>query len=167
MTVQANFQKCLGGSPAGFSVSRLTTLTLAAILLIGSAIAGPVQCQAQSNAAKPGQPTAEATPAPAADGKTVGGYLVHQSIELGGRYTSVSGSLPMWSTLFNQSSGGRVLGESIEMRSVNNSKTPFFTDTLSGYFDGLVGGDPLDATSAEKYRRGAGSRLQRQFPQGS
>jgi hypothetical protein len=144
MTVQANFQKCLGGSPAGFSVSRLTTLTLAAILLIGSAIAGPVQCQAQSNAAKPGQPTAEATPAPAADGKTVGGYLVHQSIELGGRYTSVSGSLPMWSTLFNQSSGGRVLGESIEMRSVNNSKTPFF-DTLSGYSTGY-GGDPLDAT---------------------
>ena len=118
MTEQTNSQKCLGGSPAGLSVSRLCTLTLAAILLTGGAVAG--YGQAQPDAAKPAKPVSakpasEKKPAKVA-GETIShGYLVHQSIELGGRYTRTSGSTAMWDTLVNQGSGGRVLGQSLEL----------------------------------------------------
>jgi hypothetical protein len=70
--------------------------------------------------------------------------MVHQSIEVGGRITNVSGSQAMWDTLVNQGSGGRVLGQSLEMHSVNNAKTPFFdnlTTSSTGY-----GGDAIDVT---------------------
>jgi hypothetical protein len=146
MTVQTIFQKCLGGSPAGCSISRLCALTLAAILLTGGAFAGlgHAQAQTQPDAAKPAKQVTETKPAAAPADKTAGGYLVHQSIEMGGRYTTVSGSLPMWDTLNNGTSGGRVLGESLEMHSVNTAKTPFF-DTLNSYSTGY-GGDPLDVT---------------------
>ena len=146
MTVQTNSLKCLGGSPAGLCVSRLCTLTLAAILLTGGMVAG--FGQAQPDAAKPAKPV-HAKPVsekPAAvPGETIShGYLVHQSIEVGGRYTKVSGSQAMWDTLVNQGSGGRILGQSLELRSVNPSKTPFFdnlTTSSTGY-----GGDPYDVS---------------------
>jgi hypothetical protein len=146
MTEQTNSQKCLGGSPAGISVSRLCTLTLAAILLTGGAVAG--YGQAQPDAAKPAKPVpakpVEEKPAKVA-GETIShGYLVHQSIEVGGRYTKVSGSQGMWDTLVNQGSGGRILGQSLELHSVNPSKTPFFdnlTTSSTGY-----GGDPYDVS---------------------
>jgi hypothetical protein len=147
MTVQTNSNTSLGGSPAGFSISRLCTLTLAAIMFTGGAVTGLGQAQpdaAKPADANPAKTVTEAKPAPPPADKIVGGYLVHQSIEVGGRYTKVSGSQPMWDTLNNQSSGGRILGESLDLRSVNPAKTPFF-DTLSTYSVGY-GGDPLDVT---------------------
>jgi hypothetical protein len=119
----------------------LCTLTLAAILLTGGAVAG--FGQAQPDAAKPAKPVSEKPAAVA--GETIShGYLVHQSLEVGGRYTNVSGSQAMWDTLVNQGSGGRILGQSLELRSVNPSKTPFF-DNLSTYSTGY-GGDPYDVS---------------------
>jgi hypothetical protein len=119
----------------------LCTLTLAAILLTGGAVAG--FGQAQPDAAKPAKPVSE-KPAKVA-GETIShGYLVHQSLEVGGRYTKVSGSQGMWDTLVNQGSGGRILGQSLELHSVNPSKTPFFdnlTTSSTGY-----GGDPYDVS---------------------
>src|ERR1019366_2615628 len=50
----------------------------------------------------------------------------------------------MWATLVNQSSGGRILGQSLEMHSVDTSKTRFF-DTLSTNSTGY-GGDPYDVS---------------------
>ena len=142
MTKQTVSQKCLGGSPAGISFSRLCTLTLAAILATCGAAAG--FAQAQPEPAKPAKPVSEKKPATEAPDKIVGGYLVHQSIDLGGRYTTTNGSLPMWATLVNQSSGGRILGQSLEMHSVDTSKTRFF-DTLSTNSTGY-GGDPYDVS---------------------
>jgi hypothetical protein len=142
MTIQTNSQKCLGGSPAGISISRLCAFTLAAMLFTGGAVAG--WSQAPADAAKPAKTVTEAKPAAPPADKVVGGYIVHQSIEVGGRYTKVSGSQPMWDTLNNQSSGGRILGQSLDMHSVNTAKTPFF-DTLSTYSVGY-GGDPLNVT---------------------
>ncbi|MGD0681243.1 MAG: hypothetical protein ABR990_04250 [Terracidiphilus sp.] len=145
MTIQTNSLKCLGGSPAGINVSRLCTLTLAAILLTGGAVAG--FGQAQPDAAKPAKPV-PTKPVPekttaAVPGETVShGYLVHQSLEVGGRYTKTSGSTAMWDTLVNQGSGGRILGQSLELHSINPSKTPIF-DNLSTYSTGY-GGDPYD-----------------------
>ena len=146
MTRHPNLQECLGGSPAGLVFSRLCTLTLAAILLTGGAAAGlgQVQSQAQPDTAKPAKPAVEksvaAEPAPTISH----GYMVHQSLDVGGRYTTVTGSAPMWSTLFNMGSGARLLGQSLEMRSVDTSKTPLF-DSLSTYSNGY-GGDPLNVT---------------------
>ena len=131
MTRQTNSPMCLGESPAGLHLSRLCALAVAATLIAAGAAAG--FGQAQPDAAKP-VPTEHISH----------GYLAHQSIEVGGRITSTSGSSAMWDTLVNQSSGGRVLGQSLELHSVNPSKTPFF-DSLSSYSTGY-GGDPIDVT---------------------
>jgi hypothetical protein len=144
MTVETNSQQRLGGSPAGFNHPRFSTLTLAAILLTGGAVAGLGQVQPQPDAAKPAKPVVETTSAPVPAQRVLGGYQVHQSIEVGGRYTRVNGSQPMWDTLINQGSGGRVLGETLDLRSLNPAKTPVF-DTLTSYSTGY-GGDPLDVT---------------------
>ena len=143
MTRQTNSQECLGGSPAGLHVSRLCALTFAAALIAVGAAAG--FGQTQPDAAKPAPtPLSEKKPAAEPAEHISNGYLVHQSIEVGGRYTTVTGSSAMWDTLVNQTSGGRVLGQSLELHSVDTSKTPFF-DTLSSSSTGY-GGDPIDVT---------------------
>jgi len=151
MTNQTSIRKCLGGSPAGVSISRLCALTFAAILFTAGAASGVGQAPAQAqpdapqpDAAKPAPPAAVKQPAKA-PGETVWhNYQVHQSMELGGRITSVSGSTPMWDTLINQSTGLRVLAQSLELRSPDKSKTPFF-DSLSTNSTGY-GGDPFDVS---------------------
>jgi hypothetical protein len=120
----------------------LSALTLAAILASCGAVSG--FGQAQPDAAKPAKPVSEKKPAAEEPDKKVGNYLVHQSIELGGRYTTTSGSQAMWATLVNQGSGGRILGQSLEMHSTDPSKTHFF-DTLSTNTSGY-GGDPYDVS---------------------
>ena len=142
MTKQTISLNSLGGSPAGMSISRLCTLTLAAILATSGAVAG--MAQAQPEAAKAAQPVSEKKPvAPPAE-KIVGGYQVHQMIELGGRITDKGGSDAMWSTMVNQTTGMRVIGQSLEMHSIDSSKTPFF-DSLSTNSVGY-GGDPYDVS---------------------
>jgi len=130
MTNQTEIRNSLGGSPAGVVFSRLCTLTLAAILATGGAVAG--FAQDKPDAAKPAQPVSEKKPAPEPAAKISHGYMIHQSLEVGGRFTTISGSTAMWDTLVNQGSGGRILGQSLEMHSVDPSKTPFF-DTLTTY----------------------------------
>ena len=142
MTGQADSRSCLGGSPAGVGFFRLCTFILAAILFTGGAVAG--FGQGQPDAGKPAQPVAEKKPAAEPAEKISHGYLVHQSLEVGGRFTTTSGSTAMWDTLVNQSSGGRILGQSLELHSVDPSKTPFF-DTLTTYSTGY-GGDPYDVS---------------------
>jgi hypothetical protein len=141
MTKQTEFANSLGGSPAGFSFSRLCSLTLAAILFAGGAVAG--FAQAQPDAAKPAKKVAEKKPAEPTP-KIVGGYMVHQSIELGGNLTRNSGSSSMWATMINETTGMRVVSQSLELHSVNTSKTPFF-DTLSTSSFGY-GGEPNDVS---------------------
>ncbi len=140
MTYQTKSLHSLGGSQAGSSVSRWCTLTLAAMMAIGGTNAG--LAQVQPGTAKAAQP-AEKKPANP-EMKTVGGYQIHSMVELGGRITERSGSLPMWATLINQTTGMRVLGQSLDMHSLNPSKTPFF-DTLSSSSFGY-GGDPYDVS---------------------
>ena len=142
MTNQTLIRKSLGGSLAGVGISRLCTLTLASTLLASGAVAG--FGQTQPDAAKPAPP-AEVKKTAKVPGETVWHhYQVHQSMELGGRITSVSGSGAMWDTLINQSTGMRVLSQSLELRSIDTHKTPFFdrlTTNSTGY-----GGDPFDVS---------------------
>ena len=143
MTNQTRSSRCLGGSPAGASISRLCTLTLVAAMASGTAILG--FAQATPDAAKPAKQVTE-KPAPAAPApKVIGGYEVHQAIELGGRITAnKSGSDAMWATMVNQSTGMRVLSHSLEMHSLDPSKTPFFNTLTSSSFG--YGGDPNDVS---------------------
>ena len=160
MTNQTKSCKCLGGSPAGFILARFCTLTLGAALIAGGAVAG--FAQAQPDAAKPAQQVKETKPAAEPAQKIIGGYVVHQTIELGGRIVAnKSGSDAMWSTMVNQSTGMRVLSHSLEMHSLNPSKTPFF-DTLSSSSFGY-GGDPYDV-SYLKLSKGRIYDFARQLP---
>ena len=142
MTNQTNLLKSLGGSPAGASITRLCTLTLAAILGAAGAIAGMAQEQPAAKAAKP---SAEKKAASPAEGKAMGGYSVHSMVELGGRFAEKDGSRPMWATMINQTTGARVLGQSLQMHTLDPHKTPFF-DRLSTNSFGY-GGDPYDVSS--------------------
>jgi hypothetical protein len=113
------------------------------MLIAGGAAAG--LAQAAPDAAKPTPPTMpEKKPAPEAKEKIAHGYLVHQSLEVGGRITSTTGSLPMWDTLVNLGTGGRILSQSLELHSVDRSKTPIF-DTLTTNSFGY-GGDANDVS---------------------
>jgi hypothetical protein len=82
-------------------------------------------------------------PAPDAQPASVpSGYTVHQSVDLGGRISGVSGSQAMYDTLVNVQSGPRILGETFEMRALPGAKNTLF-DSLSASGSGF-GGDPYD-----------------------
>jgi hypothetical protein len=148
MTKQAKIRTCLDKSSEGARVSRLCALTLIAISTMGSAVNSFGQAQQpQSEAAKPAKQVAETKPVTKTEpnGKVIGGYLVHQEIELGGRIVAdKTGSEAMWATMVNQSTGMRVLNQYIDMHTMNPSKTPFI-DTLTSSSFGY-GGDPYDVT---------------------
>jgi len=76
--------------------------------------------------------------------KIVGGYVVHQSIDVGGHITENSGSSAMYATLVNLYSGARVLDESLTMRAVDPARAIVF-DRLSSTSYGY-GGDPITVT---------------------
>src|SRR5580700_8986539 len=143
MTKQTEFEHSLVGSPAGFRISRLCALTAAAILAIGGAISGFGQ-QPQATQSETAKPAAEKKPAPEPKEKMLGNYTMHSSVELGGVITQKDGSNAMWSTMVNEGTGLRVLNQSLELRSVNTRKTPFF-DTLSTASFGY-GGEPNDVS---------------------
>lgn len=68
-----------------------------------------------------------------------GNYNIKQSIEFGGRFTSIGGDVPTYDTFVNLQEGARLLGFTTEMNSLNHHGAPF--DRL--YFDNFgYGGDP-------------------------
>ena len=94
--------------------------------------------RAQNNAPTP------ATDNAASPDKVVGGYLIHQSIDIGGHIQEQSGSPQMWATLVNIYSGARVLDQSLTMRAVDPARAIVF-DRLSSASYGY-GGDPINVT---------------------
>src|SRR5579864_4428999 len=68
-----------------------------------------------------------------------GNYNVKQSIEFGGRFTSIGGNSQVYDTFVNLQQGARLLGFTTEMTSLNHHGTVF--DRL--YFSNFgYGGDP-------------------------
>jgi hypothetical protein len=154
-------RKRLGGSPGSANIARRCALTLAIVAITGGSITGSGQAppetgkpaeaagasgQAPPETGKAGKQVANQQAPPAENaGKTIGSYLVHQEIELGGRIVvDKTGSEAMWATMVNQSTGLRVLNQFLDMHSLNPSKTPIF-DTLTTSSFGY-GGDPYDVT---------------------
>ncbi len=76
------------------------------------------------------------------EGVTSGGYVIHSSFELGGRYSSVTGSGDMYDTLVNQQSGPRVLDQTLSMQSLDHQGV-LFDDLYINSFG--WGGDPNNA----------------------
>ena len=141
MTRQTEYAQSLVGSSAG-RLNRFVVLTAAAMLAFGGAMSsfGQEPQAAQSEKAKP----AATKPLVEPKEKMVGNYTMHSSVELGGVVTQKDGSSAMWSTMVNEGTGMRVLNQSLELRSVNPSKTPFF-DRLSTASFGY-GGEPNDVS---------------------
>jgi len=92
--------------------------------------------------------TPAATPIPAPvppaepDGVSRGGYLIHQSVELGYRSTDVTGSGDMYDTLVNLQTGPRILDQTLTMQSVDHQGL-LFDDLYLNSFG--WGGDPNNA----------------------
>lgn len=143
MTIQTQFAQSLVGSQAGARIPRLCTLTVAVVLAIGGAISaiGQQASPAQPDAAKP---AAAKKPAAEPKEKTLGNYTMHSNVELGGVITRKDGSDATWATMVNEGTGLRVLNQSLELRTMNPSKTRFF-DTLSTASFGF-GGEPNDVS---------------------
>jgi hypothetical protein len=95
-------------------------------------------------AAAHAQQSAPPAPAPEPAEKVIGGYVTHQSLELGGHIVEQSGSGPMYNTLVNIKSGPRILSQSLTLRAQDPSHAMFF-DTLSTSSFGY-GGDPVSGT---------------------
>lgn len=143
MTRQTEYVDSLVGSSTGIRISRVLALTATAIMAVGSVLSGFSQ-QPQAAQPEPAKPAAEKKPAAEPKEKTLGNYTMHSSVELGGVVTQRDGSRAMWSTMVNEGTGMRVLNESLELHSLNPSKTPFF-DRLSTASFGY-GGEPNDVS---------------------
>jgi hypothetical protein len=139
MTKQIEKTNSLVGSSAGSKHFRLSALTAAAILLMSGALTvrGQQPQVVQSETAKP---AAETKPAIEPKERMSGNYAMHSSVELGGVLTQRDGSSAMWATMVNEGTGMRVLNQSLELRTTNPHKTPFF-DRLSMSNFGY-GGEP-------------------------
>src|SRR5215470_6279933 len=72
-----------------------------------------------------------------------GNYNIKQSIEFGGRFTSLSGDFQAYNSFVNLQQGPRLLGFTMEMRSLDHHGTLFdrFYFSNFGY-----GGDPNDVS---------------------
>jgi hypothetical protein len=92
----------------------------------------------------PAQTPTPADPLPSAGAQMTvpRGYVIHQSVDLGGRIADAKGSQAMYSNLVNLQSGPRVQNETFQMRALPGQKNTL-VDTLSAIGGGF-GGDPVN-----------------------
>jgi hypothetical protein len=109
-----------------------------------------------------------AVPLPATETQVAApdGYAIHQTVDLGGRISGITGSDAMYSTMVNLQSGPRVLGETFDMHALPGVKNPL-VDDLNAFGSGF-GGDPnsfskLSFSKARKYEFSGIFRRDRQY----
>src|SRR5271154_4913997 len=113
--------------------------------LVLSAIALTSWLAAGAQAVTPTPAPATAPDAPPSPGDNVRyGYVIHQSIDLGGHITENSGSSAMYDTLVNIQSGPRILDSTFQMFAVNPAHALLFDRLTSSSFG--YGGDPYNVT---------------------
>ena len=94
------------------------------------------------------------------------GYTIHQTVDLGGHISNLSGSSAMYDTLVNIQSGPRVLGETFQMHALPGQKNTL-VDSLTAIGSGF-GGDPnsftkLDFSKGKVYEFSGMFRRDRQY----
>ncbi len=114
---------------------RLALVFAVAVLAVVLMVSPPGLLFAQSSSA--GQ-----NPSGEPEGVTSGGYMIHSSVDVGGRYSSVTGSGDMYDTLVNLQSGPRFLDQTLSMQSLGHQGVLF--DNLYVNSFGW-GGDPNNA----------------------
>ncbi len=105
-------------------------------------------------------------PAPTEQMSVPNGYAIHESIDVGGRFSGQVGSGSMYDTLVNLQSGPRVLGETFELHALPGTKNAPLDD-LRAFASGF-GGDPnnvakLDFSKAKWYEFSGLFRRDRQY----
>src|SRR6266702_1222758 len=118
-------------------ISRL--LNLRCIALVISAIVFTADLVAGSPAI-----AQDATPPPSPGDNLRYGYVIHQSVDLGGHIATQSGSGAMYDTLVNIQSGPRILDSTLEMVAVDLAHALLFDHLSSSSFG--YGGDPNNVT---------------------
>jgi hypothetical protein len=123
------FSRLYNQQPNIAIIQCITGGTGAAILLMTACLAA-----AQSPAAQ--------GPAPDAPMAAPTGYVLHQSVDLGGRIANTTGSQAMYSNLVNLRTGPRVQNETFELRALPGQKNTL-VDRISAVGAGF-GGDPVN-----------------------
>jgi len=111
-----------------FSVSAALVLAALAPLFVASALSAQDQ-----------------TP----QGTEVGNYNIQQSVEFGGRISSIRGDGSVYDTFVNLHSGPRLYEQTFSMRSLNHQGLLFDNLYISSFG---YGGDPNDATRLRAYK---------------
>ena len=83
------------------------------------------------------------------EGVNRGNYNIKQSIELGYRFTDFTGNTAVYDTFVNLNQGPRILGQSLEMRSLNHTGLLFDDLYLNSYG---YGGDPNNVSRLTMYK---------------
>jgi hypothetical protein len=153
MTNTGWFSRFSNPQPASAILQRVAAGVGTAILLMMTSVV-----IAQTPAATATSPDTPMT--------TPNGYSMHQSIDFGGRMAGISGSNAMYSTLVNQQSGPRVLGETFELHSLPGVKHTLL-DSMNAFGSGF-GGDPynfakLDFSKGKAYEFSGLFRRDRQY----
>jgi hypothetical protein len=106
------------------------------------------------------------TPAPDAAPVVQNGFVIHNTVDLGGHLANISGSGDMYDTLVNIHSGPRVLGQSFTMHAAPGSKHTMMDDLT--LFSSGFGGDPnnfakMDISKGKWYEFSGLFRRDRQY----
>jgi hypothetical protein len=118
----------------GLLMSRIRRALTVAVLLLACAgwLAAPAAAQDQPS-----------------EGTNVGNYNLQQSVELGGRISSVGGNYDVYDTFVNLGSGLRLYDQTVSMRSLNNNGWLFDNLYVSSFG---YGGDPNEVTRLRMYK---------------
>jgi hypothetical protein len=106
------------------------------------------------------------TPTPDAAPVVQDGFVIHNTVDLGGHLANISGSGDMYDTLVNVHSGPRVLGQSFTMHAAPGSKHTLMDDLT--LFSSGFGGDPnnfakMDISKGKWYEFSGMFRRDRQY----
>ena len=106
------------------------------------------------------------SPTPDAPPVVQNGFVVHNTVDLGGHLANISGSGDMYDTLVNIHCGPRVLGQTFTMHAVQGTKHTLLDD-LTAFSSGF-GGDPnnfakMDISKGKLYEFSGMFRRDRQY----
>lgn len=109
----------------------------------------------------PGQTVPPPTASPKPQEVESGGYVIHQSIEVGYRASDKTGSGAMYDTLVDLHGGPRLFEQTLSMQSITHEGVVFDNAFVSSFG---WGGDPDNALRARALRQEKLVRLPRKFP---